>query len=261
LNRPAEACQALKQALTLHRSLMETEAPTAARLVGLSETYHHLGEELRKMGRETEALEAAQHIIALSDEPLLKALGDNPLLWAQGKSCYAVAKSKEKDSPREAIPYFERAAELFQRQVWKEPPGEVPLGELGACYQHLGDLYLRLGNLLEANLNYDKALPIREKRWQMDTWLGRREALVQTCWSLGQALEQFGRPNEARAVYVRAVDLRRVVPKDGKPNERRRLRELYRNVAESLHRLGRPAEAEMVARQEETLGANRATGK
>jgi serine/threonine-protein kinase len=261
LKRSAEACQALKQALAHYQVLLETDALTDARLAALSKTYYHLGEELRQMGREAESLEATQHVIALSDAPLLKGVVDNDLLWVQGRSYYAIAKSKEEGQPRQAIPYFERAAEFYQRQVRVNPPGEAALGELGNCYQHLGDLHQRLGNLLEAILYYEKALPIREQRWQKDPWLGRREALVRTCWNLGQALEQLGRPNEALAVYLRAVDPRRVVPKEGKPEERRHLRELYRNVAESLRRLGRSAEGERVTRQEEDLGANRAAGK
>src|SRR5262249_43640918 len=132
-------------------------------------------------------------------------------------------------------------------------------GELGASYQHLGDLYRGLGNLSEAVEYYRQALPVREKRWQLDTWLGRREALVQTCWDLGQALEQLGRPEEALAVYLRAVDRRRVTPKEGKPQERRRLSDLYLNLIQALRRHDRP-EAEMLVLQERALWATGPTG-
>jgi tetratricopeptide (TPR) repeat protein len=126
------------------------------------------------------------------------------------------------------------------------PPGEVALV----------DLYRQPGNLSEAVRYYWQALTVREKRWQLDTWLGRREALVQTCWSLGQALEHLGRPEEALAAYLRAVGPRRVTPKEGKAQERRQLSELYRNRVPIARRHGRPAEAEMLVLQARTLWTN-----
>jgi tetratricopeptide (TPR) repeat protein len=261
LNQPAEACRALEQAVALYRALAEDGAPAATVLTELSLTYYNLAEELQKAGQKAASLDAYRHVITLSDSPILKR-ADEPALWyVQGRSWYAVGKSHEVDRPREAIPYFQRAGDLFQRQLREDPPGEVVLGELGASYQHLGDLYRGLGYLPEAVGYYRQALPLREQRWRMDTWLGRREALVRTCWSLGQALEQLGRPDEALEAYLRAVDPRQVAPKGGKPQERRRLSELYLGLILILRRHHRPAEAQALALQERALWDKGPTGK
>jgi tetratricopeptide (TPR) repeat protein len=261
LNQPAEACRVLEQAVVRYEGLAAAEAPTATRQTELSLTYYNLAEELKKIGQQAAALDAYGHIITLSSSPVLKGVDDPGLWYAQGRSYYAVAKSNEADRPREAILLFQRAADLFQRHIREDPPAEVALGELGASYQHLGDLYRGLGHLSEAVGYYRQALPVRERRWQMDTWLGRREALVQTCWSLGQALEQLGRHDEALAVYLRAVDPRPIAPKGGKVQERRRLSELYLSLIPILRRHRRSAEAEMLLLQERALWAEDPTGK
>jgi serine/threonine protein kinase/tetratricopeptide (TPR) repeat protein len=261
LNQSADACRELRQAVALYEGISQAEGPTTIRQTELSLTYYNLAEELKKTGQHAAALDAYGHVITLSGSPVLKAVDDPGLWYAQARSYYAVAKGNEVDRPREAIPQFQRAADLFQRHVRENPPAEVALGELGASYQHLGDLYKGLGHLSEAVGYYRQALPVREQRWQMDTWLGRREALVQTCWNLGQALEQLGQPQEALAVYLRAVDPQQVVPKGGKPQERRRLSELYLGLIPILRRHHRPAEAEMLVLQERALWDKGTTGK
>jgi hypothetical protein len=95
----------------------------------------------------------------------------------------------------------------------------------------------------------------------MDTWLGRREALVRTCWSLGQALELLGCPQEALEAYLRAVDPRQVVPRGGKATERSRLSELYLDLIPILRRHHRTAEAEMLTLEERALWDKDPTGK
>jgi serine/threonine protein kinase len=256
LNRSAEACQALEEAIAIYERVAEADAPSVFRLGELSLTYYYLAEELQKTGHKAAALDAYRHVIDLSRTPVLRGVDDPGLWYAQGRSSYAVAKSLEADRPGEAIPYFQRAADHFQRQVREDPPGEVALGDLGASYQHLGDLYRQLGNLTEAVGYYQQALQVREQRWRMDTWLGRREALVQTCWSLGQTLEQLDRSEEALASYLRAVDPQRVAPKEGKPQERRRLSDRYLGLIAVMRRFNRPAEAELFALQERALWVN-----
>jgi tetratricopeptide (TPR) repeat protein len=261
LGQSTRACQALEEAIAHYECLAEADTPTAIRQAEQSLTYYYLAEELQKVGQKAAALDAYRHVIALSQSRLLRGPDDPGLWYAQGRSHYAVGKSHEADQPHEAIPHFQRAADLFARQVREDPPAEVALGELGASYQHLGDLVRGLGNVSEAVSYYRQALAVREQRWQMDTWLGRREALVQSCWSLGQALEQLGRPEEAQAAYLRAVDPRRIAPKGGKATERRRLSELYLKLIPVLRRMDRPAEAEMLVLQERALWAKSAAGE
>jgi tetratricopeptide (TPR) repeat protein len=253
LNRSAEACALLEQAIGIWQDL-EGAAPGANSRAGLITTSYQLGEELVKTGKTAAALDAYEKVLRLSDPPLLNG-ADNPDLWyPRARSYYAIGKIRENtNQPLEAIPVFHRAADLFEQLLRQQPAKPVFQLDLGNSYQHLGDLYRRTGELSAAIEYYQKALPVRERHWLGEPYLGRRKSLVETCCSLGRALQQAGRPEEALAAYRRAVDPQRITLKEGTATERRRLSDLYRDVASALEELGQPSEAEAIRVQRQAL--------
>jgi tetratricopeptide (TPR) repeat protein len=255
----AEAFQALERAIELWQDLAQAAAPNLNLQLDLSTAYYQLGEELLKTRQTAAALDAYQHVIRLGEAPPLKGADDLELWYPLARSYYAVGKIKaEANQPQEALPAVERAAALFEQLVQAQPTDRVLTLCLGDSYHFLGDLHRRAGQLSTAIGYYQQALPIREKRWQKFPYPGRRLSLVQTCYHLGQVLQQVGRSEEALAAYRGAIDPQRTALQEGTAEERRRLSDLYRDVARVLEDLGQTRDAEAIRSQQQALDSGQA---
>lgn len=124
---------------------------------------------------------------------------------------------------------FPRSIEHYQQAIAvRERTGD--LGGLGTSYTFLGHTYNLAGQYVQARDCYEKALPILEQQ-------GGPQQMVEILSGIALLNYEMGRPGDAEAAYLRAIDIAASNQLTGPEAS------LRRNLAENQRRQGRYAEA------------------
>jgi serine/threonine-protein kinase len=247
MGRFAEAETTLQEAFALRQQLADQHPNVPRYRSELARTLSNLGRLYNDTERFSDAEAAYNRALALRQQlveqhPVVASFRSD--LAANHGSLAALYQHT--DRPREAEAAFQKAL-AFQRQLAEQHPA-VPFfrSEEAGTLNNLALLYADTGRLSEAEAAYDKVRALLQELTDQHPSVTRYAAhLGAVLGNLGNLASDTDRPQAALDFYARAIatleDLLRRVEHDA--SARRFLRNAYRARAETLMRLGQPAEA------------------